>query len=117
MDLNKIFKLFNSSDKIEEPKEEITQVDLSESPMMWVGMFKRMIVNYETFAKQLIYFFGKSEPSLDIEEVERISSFMVYDKAYNHISKLDLTDQTHLDTLKLYSDETFSIIQIGRAHV
>ena len=45
MDLNKIFKLFNSSDKIEEPKEEITQVDLSESPMMWVGMFKRMIVN------------------------------------------------------------------------
>ena len=26
--------------------------------MMWVGMFKRMIINYETFAKQLIQFFG-----------------------------------------------------------
>ena len=57
MDLNKIFKLFGSFDKEEEPKEVVTQVDLSESPMMWIGMFKKMIINYETFVKQLIQFF------------------------------------------------------------
>jgi hypothetical protein len=110
MDLNKIFKLFGSSDKEEEPKEVVTQVDLSESPMMWIGMFKRMITNYETFAKQLIQFFKSSEPSLDMEEVERASSYMVYDKAYNHLAKLDLTNTTHLDSLQLLSDETFEFV-------
>ena len=110
MDLNKIFKLFGSSDKEEEHKEVVTQVDLSESPMMWIGMFKRMITNYETFAKQLIQFFKSSEPSLDMEEVERASSYMVYDKAYNHLAKLDLTNTTHLDSLQLLSDETFDFV-------
>lgn len=110
MDLNKIFKLFGSSDKIEEPEETVTQIDLSESPMIWIGMFKRMIVNYETFAKQLIQFFKSSEPSLDVEEIERVSSYMVYDKAYNHLVKLDLTNNTHLDSLQLYSDETFNFV-------
>ena len=110
MDLNKIFKLFGSSDKMEEPKETVTQIDLSESPMMWIGMFKRMIVNYETFAKQLIQFFKSSEPSLDVEEIERASGYMVYSKAYDHLAKLDLTNNTHLDSLQLYSDETFSFV-------
>jgi len=110
MDLNKIFKLFGSSDKEEEHKEVVEQIDLSESPMMWIGMFKRMITNYETFAKQLIQFFKSSEPSLDVDEIERASSYMVYDKAYNHLIKLDLTDKTHLDSLQLYSDETFSFV-------
>jgi hypothetical protein len=110
MDLNKIFKLFGSSDKVEEPEETITQIDLSESPIMWIGMFKRMIINYETFAKQLIQFFKSSEPSLDVDEIERVSSYMVYDKAYSHLSKLDLTDKTHLDSLQLYSDETLSFV-------
>ena len=110
MDLNKIFKLFGSSDKEEEHKEVVEQIDLSESPMMWIGMFKRMITNYETFAKQLIQFFKSSEPSLDMEEVERASSYMVYDKAYNHLAKLDLTNTTHLDSLQLLSDETFEFV-------
>jgi hypothetical protein len=110
MDLNKIFKLFGSSDKEEEHKEVVEQIDLSESPMIWIGMFKRMITNYETFAKQLIQFFKSSEPSLDMEEVERASSYMVYDKAYNHLAKLDLTNTTHLDSLQLLSDETFDFV-------
>ena len=110
MDLNKIFKLFGSSDKEEEHKEVVEQIDLSESPMMWIGMFKRMITNYETFAKQLIQFFKLSEPSLDMEEVERASSYMVYDKADNHLIKLDLTNPTHLDSLQLLSDETFEFV-------
>jgi hypothetical protein len=103
-------KNFNIKKKIEEPEETTTQIDLSESPMIWIGMFKRMIVNYETFAKQLIQFFKSSEPSLDVDEIERASSYMVYDKAYNHLAKLDLTNKTHLDSLQLFSDETFSFV-------
>jgi hypothetical protein len=107
MNINKIFSLFKSP---EEPEETISQIDLSDSPIMWIGMFKRMIVNYETFAKQLIQFFKSSEPSLDVEEIERASGYMVYSKAYDHLAKLDLTNNTHLDSLQLYSDETFSFV-------
>jgi hypothetical protein len=104
MNINKIFNLFKSP---EEPEEVISQIDLSESPAIWVGMFKKLIVNYETFARQLIKFLGDTNPDLDIEEVERASSYMVYDKAYNNLSKLDITNDTHIDCIKLYSDRIF----------
>ena len=104
MNINKIFNLFKSP---EEPEEIISQIDLSESPVVWIGMFKKLITNYETFARQLIKFLGDSNPDLDIEEIERASSYMVYNKAYNNISKLDITHTTHLDCIKLYSDDVF----------
>jgi hypothetical protein len=104
MNINKIFSLFKSP---EEPEETISQIDLSESPVIWIGMFKRLITNYETFAKQLIKFLGDANPDLDVNEIERASSYMVYDKAYNHLFKLDITNETHLDCIKLYSDNTF----------
>jgi hypothetical protein len=104
MNINKIFSLFKSP---EEPEETISQIDLSESPVIWIGMFKRLITNYETFAKQLIKFLGDANPDLDVVEVERASGYMVYDKAYNNLFKLDITNETHLDCIKLYSDNTF----------
>jgi len=104
MNINKIFSLFKSP---EEPEETISQIDLSESPVVWIGMFKRLIINYETFAKQLIKFLGDANPDLDVVEIERISGYMVYDKAYNHLFKLDIINQTHLDCIHLYSDDIF----------
>jgi hypothetical protein len=104
MNINKIFSLFKSP---EEPEETISQIDLSESPVVWIGMFKRLIINYETFAKQLIKFLGDTNPDLDVVEIERISGYMVYDKAYNHLFKLDIINQTHLDCIHLYSDDIF----------
>jgi len=105
MDINKIFNLFNFKD--EEPEEPTPNVELSDSPIVWIGMFKKLIINYETFTKQLVMFFGKSELSLDVDELDRISKFMVYERAYNNICQLDLNNQMHIDCLKLYADETF----------
>ena len=104
MNINKIFSLFKSP---EEPEETISQIDLSESPVIWIGMFKKLITNYEVFAKQLIKFLGDANQDLDVVEVERASSYMVYDKVYNNLFKLDPTNQTHLDCIKLYSDDVF----------
>jgi hypothetical protein len=104
MNINKIFSLFKSP---EEPEETISQIDLSESPVMWIGMFKKLITNYEVFAKQLIKFLGDTNPDLDVIEIERASGYMVYDKAYNNLIKLDPTNQMHLDSIKLYSDDVF----------
>ena len=104
MNINKIFSLFKSP---EEPEETVSQIDLSESPVIWIGMFKRLITNYETFAKQLIKFLGDANPDLNVIEIERASGYMVYDKAYTNLFKLDITNETHLDCIKLYSDDIF----------
>jgi hypothetical protein len=104
MNINKIFSLFKSP---EEPEEVISQIDLSESPIIWIGVFKKLIVNYETFAKQIIKFLGETNPDLDTAEIERASSYMVYSRAYDNLSRLDLQDTTHLDCLKLSSDDIF----------
>ena len=104
MNINKIFNLFKS---FEEPEEAIVQIDLSDSPIIWIRVFKKLIVNYETFAKQIIKFLGETSPDLDTNEIERASSYMVYSRAYDNLSKLDLQDTTHLDCIKLSSDEIF----------
>ena len=85
MNINKIFNLFKSP---EEPEEAIVQIDLSDSPIIWIGVFKKLIVNYETFAKQIIKFLGETSPDLDTDEIERASSYMVYSRAYDNLSKL-----------------------------
>ena len=79
MNINKIFSLFSSS---EEPEKKVTEVKLSDSPVIWIKMFKKLIINYETFSKQMIQFFKLSDPPLDTDEIERASSYMVYERAY-----------------------------------
>ena len=106
MNINKIFSLFSSS---EEPEKKVDSVDLSNSPTVWIGMFKKLILNYETFSKQMIQFFKLSDPPLDTDEIEKASSYMVYERAYEQLSKLDLTNQSHLDSIYLYSDDTFKM--------
>ncbi len=104
MNINKIFSLFSSS---EEPEKKATEVQLSDNPVIWVKMFKKLIMNYETFSKQMIHFFKLSDPPLDTDEIERVSSYMVYERAYEQLIKLDLQNKTHLDCIYLHSDDDF----------
>jgi len=104
MNINKIFSLFSSS---EEPEKKVNEVKLSDSPVIWIKMFKKLIINYETFSKQMIQFFKLSDPPLDTDEIERASSYMVYERAYEQLSKLNLQNETHLDCIYLHSDDDF----------
>ena len=104
MDINKIFETFKPEDEV----NETTQV-VFEGPIMWIGMFKKLIANYEIFTKQIIMFFRTSNQDLDIDDIERASSYMVYTRAYDNLSKIDPEYPMHIEALKLYSDKPFSI--------
>jgi hypothetical protein len=104
MDINKIFEFFKSEDET----NETTQIVL-EGPVLWIGMFKKLISNYETFIQQIIVFFKSSNQDLDTDDIERASSYMVYTKAYDNISQLDVNNQTHLEVLRFYSDEYLKV--------
>jgi len=100
MDVNKIFEFFKS----EGETNETTQVVL-EGPVLWIGMFKKLIINYNVFSKQLINMFSQIEPPLDTTEIENASGYMVYMRAFDYISRIDTSDEKHIECLKLYSDK------------
>lgn len=104
MDINKIFEVFKPEDEV----NETTQV-VFEGPIMWIGMFKKLIANYEIFTKQIIMFFRMSNQDLDMDDIERASSYMVYTRAYDSLSKLDTKNIIHLEALRLYSDKPFKV--------
>jgi hypothetical protein len=102
MDINKVFDLFEEKDSINNPT---TKLDLTESPVMWIGMFKKLVMNYKVFSQQLISMFSSVEPPLDIDDIKKASSYMVYTRAFDYISKLDISNPTHIECLKMYSDD------------
>jgi len=68
MDIEELFNLFKNP---EEEKDESIQINLAEYPAVWMGMFKKLILNYQTFSKQLLKFFETSDPQLDINDIEK----------------------------------------------
>jgi hypothetical protein len=87
----------------ENPKKTIS--DLMDSPFIWVGTFEKLITNYLSFSVDLINFFKSAIPDLDEEQLKESGKELVCNKAYNYLDKLDLEDETHLESLRIRSSE------------
>jgi hypothetical protein len=87
----------------ESPKK--TMSDLMDSPFIWVGTFEKLITNYLSFSVDLISFFKSAIPDLDEEQLKESGKELVCNKAYNYLDKLDLEDETHLESLRIRSSE------------
>lgn len=105
MDLDNFFNLFNSSEP--EDKPVIVNEKLTDHPYIYMGLFKKLIINYDNFSQQLFQFMRSSDNDLDVDNMEKAGVHMVYWRAYNHIEKIDLTQDFHVDTLRAYADDNF----------
>lgn len=108
VDVNKIFGLFGGEEKNSLPeKAQVTDValDFKEHPLFWVGMFKKLIHNHKTFNKKVISFFSKMDEELDLYDVEQAGEFVVYNRAWFWISKIDTQVSSHQEALLHYADE------------
>ena len=108
VDINKIFGLFNN----EEPeslreKAEMTDTLLNykEHPLFWVGMFKKLIHNHKTFEHKILDFFSNMDEELDLYDVEQAGEFVVYNRAWFWISKINPQDRKHQESIIHYTDE------------
>ena len=92
MDVNKIFNLFENEEP-DSQKEKDQQVDIAldykNHPLFWVGMFKKLIQNHQTFNDQLLKFFDKLDEGLDMVDVDRAGEFVVFNRAWTYIQKVD----------------------------
>jgi hypothetical protein len=109
MDINKIFGLFNGDSKTplpDVPSVIDETINYKEHPLFWIGMFKKLIHNHRTFNKEVVSFFSKmEEEELSTYDVEKAGEFIVYNRAWFWISKIDLQDWKCKEALVHYADE------------
>ena len=74
-------------------------VEEENHPRYFIKMFIKLVQNYTTYNKQLIRFFGSSDPGLDTQEIEQTGELMLYGRAYEYIHKIDIQDSYHIKVL------------------
>lgn len=98
IDVNKIFDTF------EEPTDSgfpgTVYIDFKDHPAYWVGMFEKTILNYENYCVKLLHLFKTASPTLNLDDVQDAGEYIIYNRAFEHIKDLDLTNKSHLDSLE-----------------
>ena len=102
--LDNIFGLF-SHDENDLSTDRTTYEDLKSSPMYYVGMYKKLILNHINFNKKVLSFFKKANEEFDILDIKEAVDFVTYKRAWSFIQNVDIDDVSHIDALKYYSDE------------
>jgi|TARA_B110000967_G_scaffold148645_1_gene152283 hypothetical protein len=102
--LDNIFGLF-SHDENDLSTDRTTYEDLKSSPMYYVGMYKKLILNHINFNKKVLSFFKKANEEFDILDIKEAGEFVTYKRAWSFIQNVDIDDVSHIDALKYYSDE------------
>jgi len=108
MDINKIFNLFGSAD-FDTPLEKKAKaaddlIMIQETPMFWIGMFKKIILNNQAFYYQIKQYL----PQQLVEEIgqgDDIADMVTYSRAWFYISKLNLERRVDVDALTAFTDE------------
>tara|TARA_R110000796_G_scaffold153092_1_gene269497 strand:- start:8309 stop:8758 length:450 start_codon:yes stop_codon:yes gene_type:complete len=102
--LDNIFGLF-SHDENDLSTDRTTYEELKSSPMYYVGMYKKLILNHINFNKKVLSFFKKANEEFDILDIKEAGEFVTYKRAWSFIQNVDIDDVSHIDALKYYSDE------------
>lgn len=105
MDLSKIFKLFNESEEVENDFSEDTYIDFKSTPLYWVGMYKKLVLNNSNFNKKIVQFFKESDEELDVAEMSEAGEFITYQRAWDFIKNINPEDEFHRKIIKKSSDE------------
>ena len=98
MDPRLVFGLFQDpEDKSEEKVKEI--IDFSEHPYVLMGMFTRIIFRGDVVNDQILKFFSEISKDIDIENLQIVNKSLIFSRAYSYLSKLDLDNSFHIETL------------------
>ena len=108
VNIDKIFDLFNNKepDSLKE-KAQVSDIlirDYKNHPLFWIGMFKKLIYNHEVFHLQLLKFFDKLDEGLDQVDIDRAGEYVVFNKAWEYIQKIDPNNLQHQEAIYQFSD-------------
>lgn len=114
MGLNSIFALFGFPEGNNKNSEEIKNMKAElnaykETPHFKLGMFYKLIMNGTTFKKQVLNFFSKADPSLDMMGIDDAGEFMMFTRAYFWVEGFKFRSKAWKEGLKHYSNEEFLV--------
>jgi hypothetical protein len=110
MSLTNIFALFGFPEDNESRDQDKLEKDLlayKETPHFKLGMFQKLILNGTLFKKQILKFFFKSDPELDVEGIDDAGEYMMYTRAYYWIQDCKVKSKFWNSALKEYLNEEF----------
>lgn len=113
MGLSNIFALFGfpegGGDSKEDKKLKADIDAYKKTPHFKLGMFYKLIMNGTNFKKQVLNFFSKTDPSLDMEGVDEAGEFMMFTRAYFWIEGFKFRSKNWKEDLKKYSHDEFLV--------
>lgn len=111
MDINNIFNLFlepTGNIYVSEEAQKMANM-FQEHPLVKIGMFKKLIINYYTSGDKLLEFFNLDDTELNIEDVRKAGRFIVYNRAWEYIKEINLTNEFHKETFISVSNKELKI--------
>jgi hypothetical protein len=111
MALDNIFSLFGFPDKDDEDIKKIeAELDVfKETPHFKLGMFHKLIMNGSLFSKQVVKFFAKADPGLDVKGIDQAGEYMMFTRAWFWIEQVQIRKKEWKEALKQYASEEFAI--------
>ena len=103
IDKNKLFSLFPDSE--EEEGIDISQ-DINTGANIMLGMYVKLIYNHDVFHKKLKKFYEVEKVPYSVEETKESSSFVVFNRAWSYISKINLNNSEDLEAIMDYKKDT-----------
>jgi hypothetical protein len=105
MDPKKIFNLFGPFKNNELETSSKGELDnYIETPHFKLGMFKKLILNEESFIQNATKFFIKTDPKLDENDLARAGEYLAYTRAWYWVRDCDLDKDIWEITLQDYKD-------------
>jgi len=104
INLDNIFSLFSANEELDGVNSEV-QIDFSQTPIYWIGMYKKLVLNHINFNKKVLKFFKESNQELDIEDMKDAGEFVVYHRAWHYIQNVNIDVEEHVIAIKKYTDE------------
>jgi len=104
LDINKIFGAFDSSSRDDDDFPRVSFLYTSKSvdenhPRYYIKMFVKLVHNYTNYNKQLLSFFGSADPKLDVNEISKTGEIILYERALNYLTEIDIQDKYHIKIL------------------
>lgn len=110
VDPNNIFGLFDSGSEQPEPGRKTgmeKSIEISDHPLILMGMFTRMVLRGEEINKDIMKFFQEIDRPVTKAEQEEFNKFMVFTRALHFLYQLDLENDFHIEVLLAKGDQDF----------
>ena len=107
IDMTNIFGLFIPGEELDGTQTATNLDELKKKPIFHVGMYKKLILNHLNFNTKVLNFFKQSNQEFDVNDIKEAGEYVVYNRAWNYISNVNIKDKGYIDAIKHYSDEQF----------